>query len=402
MSSLSLGERVGEHLHLGELVDAIQPARGPARGPGLRAEAVADAAKLQGQVFGIDGLAGEEPAERDLGRRHQAQVALLDAVDLRLRPAGNEADALQDLVAGQVGRGHGREALLEQHIQGITLQGQIQQHGVVLEEVEAVPCHAGPALEVDQVELLRQFDVIERLEIELRDGRLAARDFEVRLVVDSHRCSRVGEVGNHPHDRVRLSRDLVEPLLDGGGLVADAAALFLQSVSLVGRRLADGARSLVGLAIGLVQLRLQRLRSVSSATKRSTSAVALRFLQLSLTSSALSTMNLGSSMGARGKVVSSKTRIISAFTSGCQSQCGTGSGNRRAVINSGARRSIKPSVNDRIDFQKTAACIADIASGAQRPHLLPHKDHTMVGRLASSLVPPYFKFPNSSHSRRWP
>ena len=39
-------------------------------------------------------LAGVQAAERDLGRGDEVQVAVLDAVDLRLRPAGNEADAL--------------------------------------------------------------------------------------------------------------------------------------------------------------------------------------------------------------------------------------------------------------------------------------------------------------------
>ena len=55
-----------------------------------------------------------------------------------------------------------------QHVQGVALQGQFQQHGLVLEEVEAVPGHAGAALEVDQVELLAELDVVQRLEVELR------------------------------------------------------------------------------------------------------------------------------------------------------------------------------------------------------------------------------------------
>ena len=61
-------------------------------GAGFGAEAMADAAELQRQALGIDRLAGQHPAERDLGRGHQAQIGVFDAVDLRLRPAGNEAD----------------------------------------------------------------------------------------------------------------------------------------------------------------------------------------------------------------------------------------------------------------------------------------------------------------------
>jgi hypothetical protein len=54
------GQGEGEHLDLGELVHAIQPARGPAVRARLGAETVADAAELQRQVLGVDGPAGEE------------------------------------------------------------------------------------------------------------------------------------------------------------------------------------------------------------------------------------------------------------------------------------------------------------------------------------------------------
>ncbi len=176
--------------------------------------------------------------------------------------------------------------------------------------------------------------------------RPAARDFEVRLVVDSHRGGRVREVGDRPHDRVRFGRDLVEPLLDGGGLVANAAALFLERVALGRRRLADGAgRSRWPcdwsrpIAIAATSARFPARRSDRHRP------LALRFLQLSLTSSTLSTMNLGSSMGTQGKcLVSSKTRIISAFTSGCQSRIRArentigGAGHKRLVTSTAPLR----------------------------------------------------------------
>ena len=59
---------------------------------------------LMRQPLGVERLAGQHPAEGDLGRGHQAQVGVLDAVDLRLRPAGNEADAGQDVVPREVRR----------------------------------------------------------------------------------------------------------------------------------------------------------------------------------------------------------------------------------------------------------------------------------------------------------
>ena len=66
------------------------------------------------------------------------------------------------------------------------------------------------------------------------------------------------EIGNRPYDPVRFGHDLVELLLDLGGLVADAAAFLLERLAPFRRGLADRAGRLVGLAIGLVQLRLQR------------------------------------------------------------------------------------------------------------------------------------------------
>ena len=53
-----LGQREGEHLDLGELMHAVQAARRPAGGAGFGAEAVADAAELDRQLFGFDDLAG--------------------------------------------------------------------------------------------------------------------------------------------------------------------------------------------------------------------------------------------------------------------------------------------------------------------------------------------------------
>ena len=68
LASLASGQREGEHLDLGELVHAIQAAGGPAVGPGLRAEAVADAAELHWQLMGIEDPLMISAPERDLGR----------------------------------------------------------------------------------------------------------------------------------------------------------------------------------------------------------------------------------------------------------------------------------------------------------------------------------------------
>ena len=74
----------GEHLDLGELVDAVEPAAGPARGAGLGAEAVRQPDVLDRQRGLVEDLVGVHPAQGDLGGADQAQVGVLDRVDLRL------------------------------------------------------------------------------------------------------------------------------------------------------------------------------------------------------------------------------------------------------------------------------------------------------------------------------
>ena len=84
---------------------------------------------------------------------------------------------LQNFVAGQVGRNRRREAFAHQLVDGVLLQRQFQQHGVVLQKVKSVPGDFRSRFEIDQIQFLGQRDVIERLEVELRERRFAALDF---------------------------------------------------------------------------------------------------------------------------------------------------------------------------------------------------------------------------------
>ncbi len=86
----------GEHLDLGELVDAVKPAAGPAGGAGLGPEAMRQPDVLDGQVRLVEDLVGVHSAQRDLGGADQAEVGVLDRVDLRFDPARREPDPLQD------------------------------------------------------------------------------------------------------------------------------------------------------------------------------------------------------------------------------------------------------------------------------------------------------------------
>ena len=151
----------------------------------------------------------------------------------------------------------------EQRLDGVALQGQFEKHGLVLQVIETVPRHGRAGLEVDQVELLGQFDVVERLEVELGYCRLAAKQFEVRLVV--HADGRVGvrEVRNHPMQAVQFGGQRIELNLGVLLLLAKRLPLLFPLIAfglILG--FADGFRDLVRLAVqllGLGQFRLAAL-----------------------------------------------------------------------------------------------------------------------------------------------
>ena len=111
---------------------------------------------LIGSFFGFDDLAGVQAAERDLGRGHEVQVVILDAVDLRLRPAGNEADALEHVAAGQVGRDHRREALARRAARPRTAAAPAPAARLRSSGSRTRGRRCGAAFEVDQVVLLGQ------------------------------------------------------------------------------------------------------------------------------------------------------------------------------------------------------------------------------------------------------
>ena len=214
-------------------------------------------------------IAGVQAAERDLGRGDEIQIEVLDAVDLRLRPARDEADACQDLAAGQVGRDRRREAFLHQQVDRVLLQRQFQQHRFVLQEVEAVAGDARAAFEVDQVVLLA----------ELRRGRAPGSRIGVTCVAPL-RSSRLASspprgdsgcvrFGMLRVDGARLGVDALDVGLLRFLRFAELPAFFLAGFALgVVLRLADRLADDVGLPREFFDLLLQlaALRSRASRT----------------------------------------------------------------------------------------------------------------------------------------
>ena len=116
----------------------------------------------------VDDGAGVVAAERDLGGADEAGALALDGVDVGLRAARVESDALEDLGLGDVGGGEEGEALLHEDIERITHQGELEDDALVLEVVELGARDAGGGVEVDDVELGSELDVVLGLEREFR------------------------------------------------------------------------------------------------------------------------------------------------------------------------------------------------------------------------------------------
>ncbi len=183
-----LGEDVGEHLDLVELVHAEDAPGVLAVRARLAAEAGREARVAQRQALGVQDLVHVVGGERHLGRADQVQVVLVEVVDV-LGGLAEEAGAGHRLRAhqrrGQHRREAGRRGLRDRRVD----QGELQEGAHAGQEVEARAGDLGAALHVDGAEQLAQFQVVPGLEalggeVAVRAVRLQ-RD-EVLLAADGH------------------------------------------------------------------------------------------------------------------------------------------------------------------------------------------------------------------------
>ena len=241
-------------------------------------------------------------AQGDLGRADQAEVGVLDRIDLRLDPARREPDPLQDTIAGQVGRDDGRESRVDQFSQRELLKCQVEQDGVVLEEVEAGPADLAAGLEIDQVEVLAQLDVVLGLEVE-HAGRADLAELAAVVLGQADRGVGVREVGDSLQALGHLGLEPAEPLFLLGDRRLQPLALVDQRGSLLRdrargrwpgppRSAGGGSPRPPGADPGARPRARPRDRR-----RRARRAATLRLRQFCLTASVLATTNFRSSMG---------------------------------------------------------------------------------------------------------
>src|SRR5262245_14996100 len=251
-----LGASEREELDLRELVHAVEPPALAARRARLGAEAVRDPGHAHGELRLLEDPIRVVAAERDLRGPDQVEVGPGERVDLRLRAARAEGEAVDDGAARHVGGRVGGEARPRRHVEREALEREVEGDGLVHQEIELLARHARAGLEVEEAELLAEREVVEGREVEARrlahapelaEGVLAALG---RLGVDQVRDG----------EEARLERGLGfgELLLERGELVLQAPALGGVRLALLGGELAL-ARGLVLVAAAaeLAERRLQ-------------------------------------------------------------------------------------------------------------------------------------------------
>ena len=186
-----------KHFHFRKLVNAIETASCPAMRAGLRAKAVTDTANLQRQFVRFENAFRHRSAQRYFCSGHQREVGAGDRVDLGFGTARHEARAFENGVASHVGSGHDCEVLAHQEIDGILLESQLKQYGIVGEKIKSVTSHAGTSIEVEKRQPLAEFNMVNGLKIKLFHRRPTATNFNGSILA-AKRSGRMGEVGNRP------------------------------------------------------------------------------------------------------------------------------------------------------------------------------------------------------------
>ena len=136
-------------------------------------------------------------------------------------------------IAGQVGGDDGRESRVDQLPDRELLEGQVEQHGVVLEEVEAGAGDLAAGLEVDQVEGLAELDVVLDREVE-RAGRADLAELAAIVLGAADGRVGMGQVGDPPQPLADLVVQHPELLFLVADLGLEALAFLDQRGPLVG------------------------------------------------------------------------------------------------------------------------------------------------------------------------
>src|SRR5262249_13139510 len=96
-------------------------------------------------------LIAMKAAERDLGSGDQAKVAVLDAINLRLGAARDEADSFEHFLACQVRSDNGRIAFRHELFHGELDESHLAESRLVFQEGKLLAGDAGARFEVDEI-----------------------------------------------------------------------------------------------------------------------------------------------------------------------------------------------------------------------------------------------------------
>src|SRR5208283_977143 len=153
--------------------------------------------KLERELLLVEDHVRVETPKRDLRGSDETEVMVCDGVDLCLGAARAVADAVQDLRLRDVRRDEACEPVFDQHVEGKTLKGKLEQDGSVFEEIPFLTRHPRAAIEIEEIELCAERQVVEGLEVE-RPGRPPPSELP-EVVFAAHGCIGMNEIGNRRH-----------------------------------------------------------------------------------------------------------------------------------------------------------------------------------------------------------
>jgi hypothetical protein len=210
-------------------------------GAGLATEARREAGIAARQRLAGEDLAGVQRRQGDLGGAGQVEVVGGQVVDLLLG-VGQEAGAVERLLADEDGRDHRLEALGREVVHRPRHQRELQPRQVAAQVGEARPRQPRAALHVDA--LAGQLEVV---------AHRPARHPRLADLLDDRvlgRGGRVGQIGQLGQRRRQLGVDLAELLGERLGLAGDLAHLGDRRVGALAGLLGLGDRLVGGVLLG--------------------------------------------------------------------------------------------------------------------------------------------------------
>ena len=150
-----------------ELMHPVEPLAFTTPAAGFRPEAMADSGDLDRKIFLRNHGLGQIATDRDLGGADETQISFRKRVNLASGSSRREPGSGDDLVTSEFRRRYQCKAMLDRQVQREADEAKFEKNSFVLQEVELRTGDFRRRLKIQDVQLLAELDMIERLKAEL-------------------------------------------------------------------------------------------------------------------------------------------------------------------------------------------------------------------------------------------